>query len=113
MRRESRPASTMNTTLLLIEDNEDILANLYAYLEPLGYELDCARNGRAGLEMALEGSFDLIVLDVMLPGMDGVTLCQTLRDRHGSATPILMLTARDTVADRVRGLESGADDYLV
>ena len=103
----------MSTTLLIIEDNEDILANLYAYLEPLGYELDCARNGRAGLEMALEGSFDVIVLDVMLPGMDGVTLCRTLRDKHGSATPVIMLTARDTVADRVRGLESGADDYLV
>lgn len=103
----------MSTTLLLVEDNEDILANLYAYLEPLGYELDCARNGKAGLEMALEGSFDVIVLDVMLPGMDGVTLCRTLRDRHGSATPVIMLTARDTVADRVHGLEAGADDYLV
>ena len=109
----------MSTTLLIIEDNEDILANLYAYLEPLGYELDCARNGRAGLEMALEGSFDVIVLDVMLPGMDGVTLCRTLREKHGSATPVIMLTARGNDADRivgldrVRGLESGADDYLV
>lgn len=103
----------MSTTLLIIEDNEDILANLYAYLEPLGYELDCARNGKAGLDMALEGGFDVIILDVMLPGMDGVTLCRALRDKHGSSTPIIMLTARDTVADRVRGLESGADDYLV
>lgn len=107
------PREARMPALLLVEDNEDILAMLYAFFEPLGYELDCARNGRAGLEMALEGSFDVIVLDVMLPGMDGVTLCRTLRDKHGNATPVIMLTARDTVADRVRGLESGADDYLV
>lgn len=100
-------------SLLLIEDNEDILANLYAYLEPLGYELDCARHGRAGLDMAAQGSFDCIVLDVMLPGLDGVSLCRKLREEHRSAVPVLMLTARDTVADRVRGLEAGADDYLV
>lgn len=103
----------MKTTLLLVEDNEDILANLYAYLEPLGYELDCARNGRVGLEMALEGGFDAIILDIMLPGMDGVSLCRALREKYGNVTPIIMLTARDTVADRVNGLEAGADDYLV
>ena len=103
----------MPVSLLLIEDNEDILANLYAYLEPLGYELDCARHGRTGLIMALEGRFDCIVLDVMLPGLDGVSLCRNLREEHHSAVPVLMLTARDTVADRVRGLEAGADDYLV
>ena len=103
----------MPVSLLLIEDNEDILANLYAYLEPLGYELDCARHGRTGLSMALEGRFDCIVLDVMLPGLDGVSLCRNLREEHHSAVPVLMLTARDTVADRVRGLEAGADDELV
>lgn len=97
----------MPVSLLLIEDNEDILANLYAYLEPLGYELDCARHGRTGLSMALEGRFDCIVLDVMLPGLDGVSLCRNLREEHHSAVPVLMLTARDTVADRVRGLEAG------
>lgn len=103
----------MPDTLLLVEDNEDILANLYAYLEPLGYELDCARNGRAGLAMALERRFDCLILDVMLPGMDGLALCRTLREEHGQTLPVLMLTARDTVADRVLGLEAGADDYLV
>ena len=103
----------MPVSLLLIEDNEDILANLYAYLEPLGYELDCARHGRAGLDMAVRGCFDCIVLDIMLPGLDGVSLCRMLREEHRSAVPVLMLTARDTVADRVRGLEAGADDYLV
>ncbi|ATD81779.1 MULTISPECIES: response regulator transcription factor [Desulfovibrio] len=103
----------MSCSLLLVEDNEDILANLYAYLEPLGYTLDCARNGKAGLEMALGRGFDCIVLDVMLPGMDGISLCRRLRQEYRVSTPVIMLTARDAVADRVAGLEAGADDYLV
>lgn len=103
----------MAVALLLVEDNEDILANLYAFLEPLGYELDCARNGRTGLAMALGQHFDCIVLDLMLPGIDGISLCRELRDKHHKHTPIIMLTARDAVADRVQGLEAGADDYLV
>ena len=103
----------MPVSLLLIEDNEDILANLYAYLEPLGYELDCARHGRTGLSMALEGRFDCIVLDVMLPGLDGVSLCRNLREEHHSAVPVLMLTARGEEMDRVVGLSLGADDYVV
>ncbi len=98
---------------LIIEDNQDITANLYAFLEPLGYELDCAFNGNTGLERAVEGSFDVIVLDIMLPGMDGLAVCRALREKHADATPILMLTARDTIADRVAGLDCGADDYLV
>ena len=103
----------MSRSLLLVEDNEDILANLYAFFEPMGYVLDCARNGKAGLQMALEHDFDCIVLDVMLPGLDGVSLCRRLRQEHKCATPVIMLTARDAVADRVTGLEAGADDYLV
>ena len=99
-------------SVLLVEDNEDILANLYAYLEPLGYELDCARNGRTGLEMAASGQFDLVVLDIMLPGLDGISLCRALRGEHGVQVPVIMLTARDTVADRVLGLDAGADDYV-
>ncbi len=107
------PREARMPALLLVEDNEDILAMLYAFFEPLGYELDCARNGRAGLEQAIAGRFDCLVLDVMLPGMDGITLCRTLREKHDYRTPIIMLTARDTVPDRVLGLESGADDYLI
>ena len=103
----------MAVALLLVEDNEDILANLYAFLEPLGYELDCARNGRTGLAMAIDQHFDCIVLDIMLPGIDGISLCRELRGKHHKLTPIIMLTARDAVADRVQGLEAGADDYLV
>ena len=99
--------------VLLVEDNQDITANLYAFLEPLGYELDCAASGTAGLRQAADGHFDVIVLDIMLPGMDGLTLCRTLRRDYANPVPILMLTARDTVADRVTGLDCGADDYLV
>lgn len=98
---------------LIIEDNQDITANLYAFLEPLGYELDCSANGHIGLEMAVAGTFDVIVLGIMLPGMDGLAVCRALREDHVDPTPILMLTARDTVADRVTGLDCGADDYLV
>ena len=61
---------------LIIEDNQDITANLYAFLEPLGYELDCSANGHIGLEMAVAGTFDVIVLDIMLPGMDGLAVCR-------------------------------------
>jgi DNA-binding response OmpR family regulator len=99
--------------VLIIEDNPDIVANLYAFLEPLGYVLDCARNGPAGLEAARTGTHDAIVLDLSLPGLDGVELCRRLRRELRKATPVLMLTARDTIQDKVVGFESGADDYLV
>ena len=98
-------------SVLLVEDNEDILANLYAYLEPLGYELDCARNGRTGLEMAASGQFDLVVLDIMLPGEDGLSFCRRLRAQSG--VPVIFLSALGELTDRVVGLEIGADDYLV
>ena len=86
----------MPIAILLVEDNEDILANLYAFLEPLGYELDCARNGKTGLSMALEQHFDCIVLDVMLPGLDGINLCRALREKHQRHTPVIMIKASDT-----------------
>ena len=98
---------------LVVEDNPDIVANLYAFLEPLGYELDCAHNGRVALDRARTGRFDVILLDVMLPGLDGLTVCRRLREEYGDATPVLMLTARDTVSDKVAGLDCGADDYVV
>lgn len=98
---------------LLVEDNRDIVANLYAFLEPLGYELDCAYSGTAALKQLREAHFDVIVLDVMLPGLDGLEVCRTLREAYADPTPVLMLTARDTVPDRVAGLDCGADDYLI
>jgi DNA-binding response OmpR family regulator len=99
--------------VLIIEDNPDIIANLYGYLEPLGYTLDVARNGNAGVSCATGGFHDAIVLDLSLPGMDGVEVCRTLRREYRLTTPILMLTARDTVHDKLAGFEVGADDYLV
>lgn len=102
----------MTQSLLFIEDNEDILLNLYAWFEDKGFICDCARNGVAGLDLAESGQFDCIVLDVMLPGLDGVEVCKKLR-KMGAQTPVIMLTAKDAVEDRVTGLESGADDYLV
>lgn len=99
--------------ILIIEDNPDILANLYGFLEPLGYTLDSARNGFAGLACAAENHYDAIVLDLMLPGMDGLDLCKKLRAELRKSTPVLMLTARDTLQDMVDGFEHGADDYLV
>ncbi|WP_342120667.1 response regulator transcription factor [Pseudoduganella sp. OTU4001] len=99
--------------ILIIEDNKDIVANLYGFLEPKGYVLDSAANGYGGLALAAEHEYDAVVLDVMLPGLNGMELCRKLRGELGKAIPVLMLTARDTVEDKVAGFESGADDYLV
>jgi DNA-binding response OmpR family regulator len=99
--------------VLIIEDNPDIVANLYGYLEPLGYTLDCERTGDAGLAAAGRAAHDAIVLDLMLPGLDGFELCRRLRKELRRSTPVLMLTARDTIQDKIIGFESGADDYLV
>jgi DNA-binding response OmpR family regulator len=99
--------------VLIVEDNPDIIANLYGYFEPLGYTLDVARNGAAGLAAAATGIFDAIVLDLSLPGLDGLEVCRRLRRTHHVATPVLMLTARDTESDKLAGFDAGADDYLV
>jgi DNA-binding response OmpR family regulator len=99
--------------ILIVEDNPDIIANLYGFLEPLGYTLDIARSGTAGLSRATSGTYDAIVLDLSLPGMDGLELCRRLRKEYRLGTPVLMLTARDTVQNKLTGFDAGADDYLV
>ncbi|ACO77993.1 response regulator, transcriptional regulatory protein (two-component), ColR [Azotobacter vinelandii CA] len=99
--------------ILVIEDNRDILANVLDYLELKGYTVDCAQDGLSGLHLAATGQYDLIVLDIMLPGIDGYQVCERLRRDAGSETPIIMLTARDALDDRLQGLNSGADDYLL
>lgn len=99
--------------ILVIEDNRDILANILDYLELKGFTVDCAQDGLSGMHLALTQTYDLIVLDIMLPGMDGYQLCQKLRQEAGNNTPIIMLTARDALDDRLKGLQAGADDYLV
>ena len=97
--------------ILLIEDEAALSAGVKRGLEEEHYEVDAALDGLEGLEMARSRRYSAIILDVMLPGKDGWTICQELRESRDS-TPILMLTARDAVDDRVRGLEMGADDYL-
>ena len=99
--------------VLIIEDDPAIASNLYDYLEERGHTVDAAPDGVTGLHLAVTGSFDAIVLDIGLPGMDGVTLCQRLREDARKDTPVLMLTARDTLQDKLAGFSRGADDYLV
>lgn len=101
------------TRLLIIEDNPELVANLYDFFEPLGYVIDDARDGVTGLRMATQSAYDAILLDLMLPRLDGMTLCHRLREEFQNPVPVLMLTARDPVDDRVQGFALGADDYLV
>ncbi|MDT8453472.1 MAG: response regulator transcription factor [Gammaproteobacteria bacterium] len=98
--------------LLLIEYNPDLVENLNEFFEDHGHTVDIAYNGLTGLNFALENAYDVIVLDLMLPAMDGLEVCARLR-REGRTTPVLMLTARDTLANKLEGFNSGADDYLV
>lgn len=103
--------SDMQKRILIVEDQEDINQLLALNLETLNYEVERCYEGDKGLALAQSERFDLIILDIMLPGLDGLQVCQTLRAK-GHFTPILMLTARKSEADRVVGLEVGADDYL-
>ena len=102
-----------NGRVLLIEDNKDIAEMVYAYLENRDYEMDYAGDGVTGLHIAVSNDYDVIVLDLMLPGMDGLKVCEKLREDAQKSTPVLMLTARDTLEDKLAGLDIGADDYLV
>ena len=101
----------MNERILIIEDDQAILKLIQRGLAYEGYAVDVATDGRAGLNMARDHNPDLVVLDWMLPGMDGLEVCHRLRT--GGPMPILMLTAKDTIQDRVQGLDAGADDYMV
>lgn len=98
--------------ILLVEDDERITDALAEDLTDQHYAIDVAHDGEAGWELASALTYDLILLDIMLPKIDGVTLCRRLRSQ-GCSTPVLMLTARDTISDKVLGLDAGADDYLV
>ncbi|MBO6504312.1 MAG: response regulator transcription factor [Kordiimonadaceae bacterium] len=99
--------------LLIVEDNLDIQANIAEYLEGDHYTLDFAYTGDQGLELALNNQYDVIVLDLMLPGKDGLEVCAAYRRAAGLQAPIIMLTARDTIDDKEAGFDAGADDYLV
>jgi DNA-binding response OmpR family regulator len=99
--------------VLVIEDNPDLAANVCDFLEAKGHVVDVAGDGLTGLHLAVTRDFDAIVLDIVLPGMDGLTLCRKFREEARRSTPVLMLTARDALDDRVAGLECGADDYVL
>ncbi|MFT5716201.1 MAG: DNA-binding response OmpR family regulator [Oleiphilaceae bacterium] len=101
----------MKNQILVIEDDPDINKLVSMNLSDMAYQVQSCATGTQGLQMAMSGAFDLIVLDVMLPEMDGLEVCRRLRSAN-NFIPILMLTARDSEADRVVGLEMGADDYL-
>ncbi len=101
----------MNELILIIEDNESIVKVLQRGLMYEGYKVESALDGEKGLKLAKQNHPDLVILDLMLPGMDGVEVCKQLRT--DSNLPILMLTAKDAIQDRVLGLDAGADDYMV
>ncbi|HET9032906.1 MAG TPA: response regulator transcription factor [Dokdonella sp.] len=98
--------------VLIVEDELDIAANIWDFLERRGHVVDHAVDGRQGLARAVDEIFDIIILDLGLPRLDGLELCRRLRDA-GSGVPVLMLTARDTLEDCLSGFEHGADDYMV
>ncbi|MDJ0599930.1 MAG: response regulator transcription factor [Crocosphaera sp.] len=98
--------------ILVVEDDENIAIPIEEDLDERNYIVEVANNGEEARELLDVFNYDLIVLDVMLPKLDGISLCQQLR-ANGCQTPILMLTARDTIKDRVKGLDAGADDYLI
>jgi DNA-binding response OmpR family regulator len=99
--------------ILIIEDDRAIATNLYDFLASRGHAVDAAADGITGLHLAVTHPFDAIVLDVSLPGLDGIKVCRKLRGEAHIDTPVLMLTARDTLEDKLQGFESGADDYLI
>lgn len=98
--------------VLLIEDNRDLAATLWDYLESHGFAVDHAADGVMGLRLAMSGNHDVVVLDLGLPKLDGLEVCRQLR-AAGHELPVLMLTGRDTLDDKVLGFGTGADDYLV
>jgi DNA-binding response OmpR family regulator len=100
-------------SVLIVEDNPDLAANIADYLEAKGHLVDVAMDGVTGLHLAVSQPHDVIVLDLMLPGMDGLSVCRRLRQDAQSHVPVLMLTARATLEDKIAGFDEGADDYLV
>jgi len=99
--------------ILVVEDNPDIAGNIGDYLSARGHDLDFAGNGAEGLTRATCDAFDIIILDINLPRMDGFTVCRQLRETYRVETPILMLTARGSLADKTTGFQVGAWDYLI
>jgi DNA-binding response OmpR family regulator len=102
-----------HASVLVIEDHKQLAATIGEYLEHSGFIVDYAMDGLTGLHLAVTQKYDAIVLDIMLPGIDGFAVCDKLRNEAKSDVPVLMLTARDQMQDKLEGFEKGADDYLV
>ncbi|ESP94328.1 response regulator transcription factor [Pseudoalteromonas luteoviolacea] len=102
----------MQFKVLVVEDNLEISRNIAEYFEPRGLVLDFAYDGKQGVDLALQNYYDCIILDIMLPEMDGLAVCNILRNKASRHIPIIMLTARDALDDKLAGFETGADDYL-
>ena len=98
--------------ILLAEDNRDLAASVLDFLEIKGFDCDYAERGDHALQLIQENQYDALILDIMMPGMDGLSLCDTLR-KQGHNEPVIMLTARDTLEDKLAGFSAGADDYLI
>jgi DNA-binding response OmpR family regulator len=98
--------------VLIVEDDASVARFLNQAMTEAGYTTQVSENGRVALDLALEGNFDLVLLDVMLPGMSGIEVCRSLR-AAGIGSPVLILTAKDTLNDKIEGLDAGADDYIV
>jgi DNA-binding response OmpR family regulator len=105
--------NTKHRSVLLVEDHQDLAATVGQYLEAQSYSVDYASDGLSALNLAVANAFDAIVLDLNLPGIDGIEVSKRLRKDARDATPIIMLTARDQLADKLAGFDVGADDYLV
>lgn len=103
---------TTSLNVLLVEDQLSIAQNIAEYMEAKGHIFDFATNGKQGLDLALENHYDLIILDLNLPSMDGLEICKHLREKSDRHIPILMLTARDSIEDKITGFNVGTDDYL-
>lgn len=103
----------MQATVLLVEDHKALAETVTLFLENAGYEVDYAADGLSALHLATVNHYDAIILDIMLPGIDGFEICRKLRSEVYLDTPLLMLTARDTLEDKLKGFGEGADDYLV
>jgi DNA-binding response OmpR family regulator len=98
--------------ILLVEDNRDLATNLFDYFEARGHKVGLAYDGISGFNLASTNAYDVLILDWMLPQMDGVTICRRLR-KEGNHIPILILTARDSIEDRATGLSAGANEYVI
>lgn len=102
----------MQLSILIIEDNEEIAAKVGDYLEAAGMTVDYASRAAHGVRLALENRYDVVILDLMLPDGDGLDVCRQIKENHNRQVPVLMLTARDSLEDKVEGFQAGSDDYL-